>query len=128
MNDKCISLNYNYTKLIILIIREIMQNYFLLECSFYHFYRLSIELNTVVCIQNILNEFIIWKWEVPLRIILSMFVGFILSIIYQSNLLKTKIWNDLKFGLTSQVIKDRKLLVVQTQWKCALQSYDMASF
>jgi hypothetical protein len=86
MNDKCISLNYNYTKLIILIIREIMQNYFLLECSFYHFYRLSIELNTVVCIQNILNEFIIWKWEGSLRIILPMFVGFILSIIYQSNL------------------------------------------
>jgi len=128
MNDKCISLNYNYTKLIFLIIREIMQNYFLLECSFYHFYRLSIELNTVVCIQNILNEFIIWKWEGSLRIILSMFVGFILSIIYQSNLLKTKIWNDLKFGLTSQVIKDRELLVVQTQWKCALQSYDMSSF
>ena len=128
MNDKCISLNYNYTKLIILIVREIMQNYFFWNVLFYHFYRLSIELNTVVCIQNILNEFIIWKWEVPLRIILSMFVGFILSIIYQSNLLKTKIWNDLKFGLTSKVIEDRELLVVQTQWKCALQSYDMSSF
>jgi hypothetical protein len=57
-----------------------------------------------------------------------MFVGFILSIIYQSNLLKTKIWNDLKFGLTSKVKEDRELLVVQTQWKCALQSYDMSSF
>ncbi len=86
MNDKSISLNYNYTKLIILIIREIMQNYFLLECSFYHFYRSSIELNTVVFIQNILNEFIIWKWEGPLRIILSISVGVILSIKDQRNL------------------------------------------
>ena len=86
MNDKCISLNYNYTKLIILIIREIMQNYFLLECSFLPFLQI-VDWTEYSCvfIQNILNEFIIWKWEGSLRIILSMFVGFILSIIYQSD-------------------------------------------